>query len=206
MSRPPYRWLTGLSPVLWMLPLLGCGGTPQQAGMAVPAAMGLVQTFQSGGNASSLPASPPPAGSPLQPSQVLGAPANPANPADGLGVTGDPGQPTNTQKGTLLKRGRASWYASGTQTATGERFDPDGISAAMYGTRSPFQVRVVRTDTGQELVVRVNDAGPFAVDSQGKALRPLRPHPTRVIDLSRGAFSRLGNLSEGTFPVEVYKL
>ena len=40
--------------------------------------------------------------------------------------------------------------------------------------------------------VRINDRGPFAVDSSGNAIKPLRPHPTRVIDLSKAARDALG--------------
>ena len=58
-------------------------------------------------------------------------------------------------------------------TATGEKFDPKGMTAAHrtlpFGTR----VRVTRVDTGDSVVVRINDRGPFK--------------PGRIIDLSEGA-------------------
>ncbi|HVZ04641.1 septal ring lytic transglycosylase RlpA family protein [Hyphomicrobium sp.] len=71
--------------------------------------------------------------------------------------------------------GLASYYgaSAGTVTATGEHFDPSGLTAAHrtlpFGTR----VRVTRVDTGQSVIVRINDRGPF---KRG-----------RVIDLSEGA-------------------
>ena len=79
--------------------------------------------------------------------------------------------------------GLASYYGSGERTATGERFDPSGMTAAHrtlpFGTR----VRVTRVDTGDSVVVRINDRGPFK--------------PGRVIDLSEGAARNLGMTDVG---------
>lgn len=74
----------------------------------------------------------------------------------------------------------ASWYGSesGPRTASGERFDPNGISCA-HRTR-PFgsTARVTHLGSGRSIVCRVNDRGPFV---RG-----------RCIDLSRGAARQLG--------------
>jgi rare lipoprotein A len=74
--------------------------------------------------------------------------------------------------------GTASWYHEGSQTANGERYRPDGISAAHktlpFGTR----VLVRNQRTGRSVTVRINDRGPFI---RG-----------RIIDLSRGAKNVLG--------------
>lgn len=74
--------------------------------------------------------------------------------------------------------GVASWYHEGARTANGERYRPDGITAAHrtlpFGTR--VQVRNQRT--GRSITVRINDRGPFI---RG-----------RIIDLSRGASRALG--------------
>jgi rare lipoprotein A len=78
----------------------------------------------------------------------------------------------------LAQCGTASWYHEGARTANGERYRPDGISAAHrtlpFGTR--VQVRNQRT--GRVITVRINDRGPFI---RG-----------RIIDLSRGAQRALG--------------
>ena len=60
--------------------------------------------------------------------------------------------------------GYASWYGpeSGDQTANGERFRPDGITAAHTTLPLPTYVEVTALDTGRRIVVRVNDRGPFA--------------------------------------------
>lgn len=81
--------------------------------------------------------------------------------------------------------GTASWYHEGARTATGERYNPDGISAAHRTL--PFGTRVLVTHkrTGRTVVVRINDRGPFI---RG-----------RIIDLSRGAKRVLG--MDGLAPV-----
>ena len=87
--------------------------------------------------------------------------------------------------------GYATWYGpeSGDQTANGERFRPDGITAAHTTLPLPTYVEVTALDTGRRIVVRINDRGPFA---RG-----------RLIDLSRGAADELGVRAQGVAPVRV---
>ena len=101
----------------------------------------------------------------------------------------------DTQRGPRLTGpghgliGLASYYGQGEVTATGERFDPSGMTAAHrtlpFGTR----VRVTRVDTGNSIVVRINDRGPFK--------------PGRVIDLSEGAAENLGITGVGLAQVRL---
>jgi len=75
--------------------------------------------------------------------------------------------------------GMAAIYSySGGQTASGERSDPQGLTAAHrtlpFGTR----VRVVNIKNGKTVVVRINDRGPF---NRG-----------RIIDLTPAAARELG--------------
>lgn len=88
--------------------------------------------------------------------------------------------------------GLASWYGpeSGDQTANGERFRPDWITAAHTTLPLPTYVEVTALDTGRRIIVRVNDRGPF---SGGM----------RIIDLSRGAAEQLGIRRQGIAPVRV---
>lgn len=82
--------------------------------------------------------------------------------------------------------GLAAWYgeeANGNTTASGERFDPNGLTAAHPTLPIPSYVRVTNLANGRQLVVRVNDRGPY---TQG-----------RIIDLSKTAANRL-NLSNNT--------
>jgi rare lipoprotein A len=84
---------------------------------------------------------------------------------------------------TLVQSGAASWYAMGTRTASGQPYDPDGLSAAHRFL--PFGVRLLVTnkDTGLSVVVTVNDRGPFVHG--------------RILDLSRGAARRIGMIGRG---------
>ena len=87
--------------------------------------------------------------------------------------------------------GYASWYGpeSGSQTANGERFRPDAVTAANTTLPLPSYVEVTDLDSGRRILVRVNDRGPFATG--------------RVIDLSRGAAEQLGIRRKGVARVRV---
>lgn len=88
--------------------------------------------------------------------------------------------------------GIASWYGAefaGRKTASGERFDPNALTAAHRTLPMPSMVRVTNLDNGRSLAVRVNDRGPF---SQG-----------RIIDLSRRGAQLLGFQQQGTAKVRV---
>lgn len=98
------------------------------------------------------------------------------------------------QADTLIQCGTASWYEHGTQTATGERFNPDGLTAAHrslpFGSKVRVVVQGVTKGSASEVVVRINDNGPFT---------------EKIIDLSRGSFSKLAPLGTGVLSVCLYK-
>lgn len=50
---------------------------------------------------------------------------------------------------------------NGLPTANGETFDPNAMTAAHPTLPLPSLIQVVNTETGQEVVLRVNDRGPF---------------------------------------------
>lgn len=79
----------------------------------------------------------------------------------------------------------ASWYQHGHTTANGERYNPDGFTAAHRTL--PFGTIVKVTHNGISLNVRINDRGPF---TKG-----------RTIDLSRGAARHLGCIDNGVCKV-----
>ncbi|MDP6804747.1 MAG: septal ring lytic transglycosylase RlpA family protein [Rhodospirillales bacterium] len=88
--------------------------------------------------------------------------------------------------------GIASWYGSkfhGRDTANGERFDMNTLSAAHKTLPMPSFVRVTNLENGRSLNLRVNDRGPFV---RG-----------RVIDVSRRAAQLLGFENRGTARVRV---
>jgi rare lipoprotein A len=91
--------------------------------------------------------------------------------------------------------GIASWYGPGFHalaTASGERYDQDGLSAAHKTLPLPCFVEVTNLDNGRVLTVRVNDRGPF-VDG-------------RIIDLSRKSAQLLGIDGPGTARVRVRRV
>ena len=95
-------------------------------------------------------------------------------------------------KTSYKETGKASFYADKFQsrkTANGERFDQSGFTAAhkklAFGTR----VKVTNIKNGKSVTVKINDRGPFV---RG-----------RIIDLSRSAFSSIGNTSAGVIEVKI---
>lgn len=77
----------------------------------------------------------------------------------------------------------ASFYWQGKQTASGERFNPDGMTAAHRTLPFGTKVHVRNPANGRSVTVRITDRGPFI---RGRGL-----------DLSRGAARQLGMLGQG---------
>ncbi len=77
----------------------------------------------------------------------------------------------------------ASWYQSGSQTANGEKFKPDGLTAAHKTLPFGTKLEVTNPSNGESVVVRINDRGPFIKGRQ--------------LDLSRGAARELGMIDSG---------
>ncbi|RMH45546.1 MAG: septal ring lytic transglycosylase RlpA family protein [Gammaproteobacteria bacterium] len=92
----------------------------------------------------------------------------------------------------FVQRGKASWYGvkfHGRRTSSGEPYNMYALTAAHKTLPLPSYVRVTNLDNGKQLVVKVNDRGPF--------------HPGRIIDLSYAAAVRLGFAEQGTANVEI---
>ncbi|MGB3722272.1 MAG: septal ring lytic transglycosylase RlpA family protein [Pacificimonas sp.] len=88
--------------------------------------------------------------------------------------------------------GGASYYGdrfAGRKTANGEIFDPMQMTAAHRTLPMGSKVRVTHEKTGETVIVRINDRGPF--------------HGKRVIDLSKAAAKRLGMIRTGTARVKL---
>ena len=93
------------------------------------------------------------------------------------------------------EKGGASWYGNkfhGRRTASGELYSMFGLTAAHKTLPIPSYVRVRNVRNGKQVIVRVNDRGPFVAG--------------RVIDLSYAAAARLDILSQGVGQVEVSRL
>ena len=94
----------------------------------------------------------------------------------------------------MVERGLASWYGRkyhGRPTSSGEIYDMFGMSAAHPTMPIPSFARVTNPANGRQVIVRVNDRGPFV--------------PGRVIDLSYTAALQLDALRMVT-PVVVERL
>ncbi len=81
----------------------------------------------------------------------------------------------------IVQSGLASWYGKpfhGRRTASGEVYDMHAMTAAHKTMPLPSYARVRNPANGREVIVRINDRGPFK--------------PSRIIDLSFAAARRLG--------------
>jgi hypothetical protein len=94
--------------------------------------------------------------------------------------------------GPFRSTGVASYYArefNGRKTASGERYDMNDLTAAHptlpFGTR----VRVTNLSTGQSVIVRINDRGPFK--------------KSRIIDVSYAAAKKIGLIAPGSAKVHI---
>ena len=99
-----------------------------------------------------------------------------------------------TDDRALTEKGLASWYGKkfhGHRTASGEAYDMYAMTAAHKTLPIPSYARVRNPANGREVIVRVNDRGPFV---RG-----------RIIDLSYTAALKLGVLN-GLTSVEISRI
>jgi rare lipoprotein A len=89
----------------------------------------------------------------------------------------------------MASQGIASFYTEDQETASGEKFDTNDLTAAHptlpFGTR----LRVTNVETGRSVTVRVNDRGPYV--------------PGRVVDVSHSAADALGMVGSGIAKVKL---
>ncbi|HEX8624779.1 MAG TPA: septal ring lytic transglycosylase RlpA family protein [Allosphingosinicella sp.] len=91
-----------------------------------------------------------------------------------------------------IGQGIASYYGrelAGNRTASGERFNPHGFTAAHRTLPLGTKLRVTNVANGRSVIVRVNDRGPFV----GK----------RLIDVSLGAAQQIQMVRSGTAQVRL---
>ena len=94
----------------------------------------------------------------------------------------------------LVERGLASWYGKkfhGRPTSSGEIYNMYAMTGAHATMPIPSYARVRNPKNGREVIVRINDRGPF--------------HPGRIIDLSYTAALKLDVL-RGVTPVDVERI
>ena len=94
-----------------------------------------------------------------------------------------------------------SWYGPGFHgnvTANGEIYDQHAMTAAHRELPFDTVLRLTKDDT--TIHVRINDRGPY--EPEAVQAGRLEPHPTRDLDLSKGAFKKLAPLGKGIIDVE----
>lgn len=88
----------------------------------------------------------------------------------------------------------ASWYnLDGRKTASGEVFRTNAMTCASNTHKIGTKLLVTNPKTNKSVVVRVNDTGGFSKYG-------------RTLDLSKGAFSKIAHLSQGTVNVTIKRL
>jgi rare lipoprotein A len=182
-GAPAWRALSGLLLAL----LVGCAAGPQRA----PPTLG-------GAPATSSDRDGPEANPPADLARVPDAEprlepirsGGPNKPYDVLGKSYVP----ITQDAPFTERGLASWYGRkfhGRRTASGEVYNMYAMTAAHPTLPIPSYARIRNPSNGREIVVRINDRGPF--------------HSTRIVDLSYTAALKL-DLLRGVAPVELQRI
>jgi len=90
------------------------------------------------------------------------------------------------------QKGVASWYGpgfDGKKTSSGEVYDMYALTAAHTTLPLHTLVKVTNLNNQKDIIVRINDRGPFVDD--------------RVIDLSLSAARAVGMVTPGTAPVHI---
>ncbi len=165
--------------------LTGCVSGPQRAAPFPTAAPRPVTESAEPGTPAEL-IRVPDAEPKLEPIRIGG----PNKPYDVLGKSYVP----ITQDGAYSERGMASWYGPrfhGKRTASGEVYNQYAMTAAHPTLPIPSYARIRNPANGREVVVRINDRGPF--------------HGGRIVDLSYTAALKL-DLHRGIGKVELQRI
>lgn len=181
-----WRTALALTVVLW---LVGCASTPGGSGGSVPASNRAADSTGRDGP----PAAPPPDLANVPDAQPRVETIKPRGANKPYEIAGQRYEPMAADV-PYKERGLASWYGRkfhGRPTASGEPYDMYAMTAAHPTLPIPSYAKVRNPANGREIVVRVNDRGPF--------------HSARIIDLSYTAALKL-DLLRGVAPVEVERL
>jgi rare lipoprotein A len=209
--RLPTHWQASGAACLFAMLLVGCGSMPKATSTA-PNSSASAPATASRNSSRDLPALPP-AGSGRGGYYQDDGPGD--NPPAGLMDVPDAepkvepiieraNRPYNvfgktytpiTDNRPFKQRGVGSWYGKkfhGQKTSSGELYDMYKMTAAHPTLPIPSYARVTNLNTGAQIIVRINDRGPF--------------HSSRIIDLSYTAALKLGYLGKGSNQLEVERL
>lgn len=98
----------------------------------------------------------------------------------------------NTKSSITTQVGIASWYGkgfSGRKTASGERFNQYGLTAASKSLPLGTKVIVTNLNNGKQTILKINDRGPYVGH--------------RIMDVSKGAAIRLGMIRDGKTRIKI---
>lgn len=118
---------------------------------------------------------------------ILGVEAEPVPAVNAAPAGIQAEEPKTLEDSTVIGEGVASYYGAelaGNRTASGERFNPDALTAAHRTLPMGTKLRVTNKANGKSVIVRINDRGPFAKG--------------RVIDVSRAAAQKISMIRSGT--------
>ncbi len=181
-----WRAALTLTAVLW---LVGCASTPGGSGGAGP--VGVPSADHTGRDGP--PAAPPPNLVDVPDAEPRVEAIKPGGANKPYEIAGQRYEPMAADV-PYRERGLASWYGRkfhGRPTSSGEPYDMYAMTAAHPTLPIPSYARVRNPANGREVVVRINDRGPF--------------HSGRILDLSYAAALKL-DLLRGVAPVEVERL
>jgi rare lipoprotein A len=180
-----WQFITGL-----MLALLaGCSSAPKSSSSAPAPRSGAAPAWERDGP----DAQPPPDLANVPDAEPRVEAIRPKGPNKPYEMRGREYVPL-TEDRPYTERGMASWYGRkfhGRRTANGEVYNMYAMTAAHPTLPLPSYARVFNPANRREVVVRVNDRGPF--------------HAGRIIDLSYAAAHKLGVLRRVS-PVEVTRI
>jgi rare lipoprotein A len=155
---------------------------------------GPARTTQERADRGELREAPAQAPSPSDSPSPSGAPSPTLSPTPGPTVAPTTAKPkasptkTKTQapeSGTVTSSGTCnmSFYDDGDTTASGEPFDPNGLTAANKTLPFNTKVKITNLANNKSVTVRINDRGPFVAG--------------RCFDLAKGAFTQVASTGAG---------
>ena len=209
MLLQTYRYRTLVAMLLPVLALIGCGSVPPASqrtaieisprSVAQPGSSGIPILPKAGSGRGGYyqddgPGDDPPEGLldvPDAEPRIEPYRAANSRPSNVLGQTYTP----EVEEKPFKQRGIGSWYGKkfhGQKTASGELYDMYKMTAAHPTLPIPSYARVTNLANGKQVIVRINDRGPF--------------HSNRIIDLSFTAALKLGYVGSGSGQLEVERL
>lgn len=172
----------------------GCASTPSPSPRNAAAVPPVKAQKPARPGEDSGPADPPPHLAATPDAEPRIEPIRPSGPNKPYSVLGKRYVPL-TSDVDWQERGLASWYGAkfhGRLTSSGEPYNMYAMTAAHRTLPLPSYARVRNVANGREVIVRINDRGPF--------------HGDRILDLSYTAALKLGLLGRGSAAVELERI